>query len=204
GVIQVGAQAHADRYTYLPQIGLWFALSWEVAGLTKVWSLPQRLLPIAAACIVAVLSACTWNQTKVWRSSESLWRHTLAVTSDNFVAHYNLGHVLGQQRKYDEAILHFNEVLRMSPDFFDALLNMGITLFEQGKLDEAITYYRRALGVQPQSSKAQMQLALALVQQEKNDEALQEFRKAAELRPEDPNVRTNLGLMLARQGKLSE
>jgi Flp pilus assembly protein TadD len=204
GIIQVGAQARADRYTYLPQIGLWFALSWELVVLTKAWPFRHRLLSISAAAVLVVLSACTWNQTKVWRSSESLWRHTLAVTSDNFVAHYNLGHVLGQQRKYDEAILHFNEVLRMSPDFFDALLNMGITLFEQGKLDEAITYYRRALGVQPQSSKAHMQLALALVQQGKNDEALQEFRKAAELGPEDPNVRTNLGLMLARQGKLSE
>lgn len=204
GVIQVGAQARADRYTYLPQIGLWFALSWEIAALTRGWSLRQRLLPIAATCIVAVLSACTWNQTKIWRDSESLWKHALAVTSDNFVAHYNLGHVLGKQGRFDEAIFHFTEVLRSNPEFFDALLNIGVTLVEQGKSGEAIPYYQRALEVEPTSGKAHMQLALALVNQGQADSALLEFRKALELAPNDSDVRTNLGLMLVRQGQLSE
>ncbi|HEX7515747.1 MAG TPA: tetratricopeptide repeat protein [Chthoniobacterales bacterium] len=204
GLIQAGAQAHADRYTYLPQIGLWFALSWEVAELTKSWSFRRYLLSVAATIVIAVLMARTWNQTAVWHDSESLWTHALAVTSDNLVAHYNLGHVLGQQGRYDEAAQHFTEALRIEPDFFDALINMGFTLYDQGKPAEAISYYHRALEIEPASAKAHMQLALALVKLEKGDEALQQFYKAQELAPNDPDIRANLGLMLARQGKLSE
>ena len=204
GLVQVGAQAHADRYTYLPQIGLWFALAWEILLITKAWSLRDRILPVGATAVVILLSACAWNQTKVWHDSESLWKHTISVTSDNFVAHYNLGHVIGKQGRYDEAVEEFKEVLRISPDFFDAFVNMGVTLAEQGRIDEAISYYNRALEIEPRSGKAHMQLALALVKQGKGDDALHEFRQAMEFEPNDPDVRTNLGLMLARQGKLTE
>lgn len=204
GLIQVGAQAHADRYTYLPQIGLCFALSWGMAKLTKSWSLRRYVLPAGAALVLVVLMGCTRKQTKVWQDSASLWTRALAVTSDNLVARYNLGHVVGQQGRHDEAIQHFTEALRIDPDFFDALFNMGITLSEQGKPAEAISYYHRALAVKPGSAKAHMQLALALLKQEKADDALQQFYKAQELAPNDPDIRTNLGLMLARQGRLSE
>lgn len=204
GLVQVGAQAHADRYTYLPQIGLWFALSWEVAALIRIRPLLRRFVPIGVGVIMVMLSACALHQTRIWRDSESLWEHALAVTSNNFVAHYNLGHVVGQQGRYDEAVSHFNEVLRIDPDLFDGLINMGITLLAQGKTNEAISYLNRAIEVQPRSGKAHMQLALALVNQGRGDDALVSFRQAMELAPDDANIRTNLGLMLARQGKLSE
>jgi tetratricopeptide (TPR) repeat protein len=204
GVIQAGAQAHADRYTYLPQIGIWFGLSWEIAALTKSWSIRRQLLSVTAAIVIALLMVRTWNQTAVWRDSESLWTNALAVSSDSLVVHYNLGHVVGQKGRYDEAIHHFTEALRIQPDYFDALLNLGITLYDQGKAAEAIRYFHQALEVKPDSAKAHMQLALALVKQRKGDEALQEFYKAQELDPNQPLIRVNLGLMLAHAGKLSE
>jgi protein O-mannosyl-transferase len=204
GLVQVGGQAMADRYHYIPSIGLFLALVFGLADLAIAWRIGRVSTAVVSTAGLLLFGSLTALQISRWRNSMTLFEQTLSVTSDNLVVHYNLGHVLGQQRKYDEAVPHFAEALRIKPDFFDALLNMGVTLLEQGKPAEAISYYHRALGVEPDSAKAHMQLALALVQQEKGDDALQQFYKALELAPNDPDIRTNLGLMLARQGKLSE
>ena len=204
GLVQVGGQAMADRYHYIPSIGLFVAIVFGVADLAIAWRIGRVSIALVSAALLLLLGSLTAFQISRWRDSVTLFEHTLSVTSDNLVVHYNLGHVLGQQGKYDEAVPHFAEALRIKPDFFDALINMGVTLLEQGKSAEAISYYDRALGVEPDSGKAHMQLALALVKLEKKDDALQQFYKAAELAPHDPDIRTNLGLMLARQGKLSE
>ena len=204
GLIQVGAQAHADRYTYLPQIGLCFALSWEVAELTKSWSFRRSWLPIGAAVVIAMLMVRTWNQTAVWHDSESLWRHALAVTANNAVVHNNLGSALGQQGKHTEAIPHFAEAVRIRFDYFDALLNLGMALREQGRAEEAVGFFRRALREKPDSAKAHWQLGLALDDQGENNDAMQQFYEAIKLTPEDYGMRTDLGVKLAYQGKLSE
>jgi protein O-mannosyl-transferase len=204
GLVQVGGQAMADRYHYIPSIGLFLALVFGLADLAIAWRIGRVSTAVVSAAGLLLFGSLTALQISRWRDSMTLFEQTLSVTSDNLVVHYNLGHVLGQQRKYDEAVPHFAEALRIKPDFFDALINMGVTLLEQGKPAEAISYYHRALGVEPDSAKAHMQLALALVQQEKGDDALQQFYKALELAPSDPDIRTNLGLMLARHGKLSE
>jgi Tfp pilus assembly protein PilF len=204
GLVQVGGQAMADRYDYIPSIGLFVAIVFGVADLAIVWRIGRVGIALVSAALLLLFGSLTAFQISRWRDSTTLFEHTLSVTSDNLVVHYNLGHVLGQQGKYDAAVPHFAEALRIKPDFFDALINMGLTLLEQGKSAEAISYYDRALGVEPNSGKAHMQLALALVKQDKRDDAMQQFYKAAELAPNDPDIHTNLGLMLARQGKLSE
>jgi Tfp pilus assembly protein PilF len=204
GLVQVGGQAMADRYHYIPSIGLFVALVFGVADLAIAWRIGRVSVAAVSAAVLLLFGSLTALQISRWRDSMTLFEQTLSVTSDNLVIHYNLGHVLGQQGKYDEAVPHFAEALRIKPDFFDALINMGVTLLEQGKSAGAISYYHRALGVEPDSVKAHMQLALALIKQEKGDDALQQVYKALELAPNDPDIRTNLGLMLARQGKLSE
>jgi Tfp pilus assembly protein PilF len=204
GLVQVGGQAMADRYHYIPSIGLFVALVFGVADLAIAWRIGRVSVAVVSAAVLLLFGSLTALQISRWRDSMTLFEQTLSVTSDNLVIHYNLGHVLGQQGKYDEAVPHFAEALRIKPDFFDALINMGVTLLEQGKSAGAISYYHRALGVEPDSAKAHMQLALALIKQEKGDDALQQVYKALELAPNDPDIRTNLGLMLARQGKLSE
>lgn len=204
GLVQVGGQAMADRYHYIPSIGLFLALVFGLADLAIAWRIGRVGIAVVSAAMLLLFGSLTALQINRWRDSMTLFEQTLSVTSDNLVIHYNLGHVLGQQGKYDEAVPHFAEALRIKPDFFDALINMGVTLLEQGKPAEAISYYHRALDVEPDSAKAHMQLALALAQEEKGDDALQQFYKALELAPNDPDIRTNLGLMLARQGRLSE
>jgi Tfp pilus assembly protein PilF len=204
GLVQVGSQAMADRYHYIPSIGLFVALVFGLADLAKARRIGRTATVVVSAAGLLLFGSLAALQVRQWRDSKTLFEHTLSVTSDNLVVHYNLGHVLGEERKYDEAIPHFVEALRIKPDFFDALINMGITLAEQGKTTEAISYYRRALDVESRSAKAHMQLALALIKQEKADNALQEAYQAAEIAPNDADIRTNLGLMLARQNKLPE
>ena len=204
GLVQVGGQSMADRYHYIPSIGLFVAIVFCLSDLATTWRIGRVEIAVVSATGLLLFGSLTAFQISRWRDSATLFEHTLSVTSDNLVVHYNLGHVLGQEKRFDEAVPHFVEALRIKPDFFDALVNMGVTLLEQGKPDEAISYYHRALGVEPYSAKAHMQLALALVKQEKGDDALVQFYKAMELAPNDPDVRTNLGLMLARKGKLSE
>jgi len=204
GLVQVGGQSMADRYHYIPSIGLFVAMIFSFYDVALAVRVSRIGLAAVGLVSLIILGSLTAVQASRWRDSKTLFEHTLSVTPDNLVVQYDLGHALGQEKKYDEAIPHFLAALRIEPDFFDALINMGITLFEQGKPQEAITYYQRALALKPDSGKAHMQLALALVKQEKTDEALSEFYKALEFAPTDPDVRTNLGLMLARKGKVSE
>jgi Flp pilus assembly protein TadD len=204
GLVQVGGQAMADRYHYIPSIGLFLAMVFGFADFAVAKRVRRIAIPAAGATVLLVLGTLTFLQVGRWRDSVTLFEHTLSVTSDNLVIHYNLGHVLGKQGRYEEAVPHFAEALRIKPDFFDALFNMGITLSEQGKAAEAIGFYNQALGLKLDSARAHMQLGLALVKVERKDEALGHFYKALELAPNDDVVRTNLGLMLARQGKLSQ
>ena len=204
GLVQVGGQAMADRYHYLPSIGLFVIIVFGIVELAAAWRIGRGTVAFAGGTVLFIFACLTAFQVTRWRDSVTLFEHTLSVTSSNLPIQYNLGHVLGQQRKYDEARSHFAEALRIKPDFFDALINMGMTLSEQGRPAEAVGYFERALRVAPDSSKAHTQLALALVKQDKKTEALREFRRALELAPQDADVRANLGLMLARQGNMTE
>jgi hypothetical protein len=109
GVLQVGSQAQADRYTYLPQIGLYIALAWAAKDLTVSWRYRRQVLGVAATIVLAALMVGASLQTSYWRNSESLWTHTLACTSGNYVAHNNFGVMLGKNGNLDEAIHQFQE-----------------------------------------------------------------------------------------------
>src|SRR4029079_7964645 len=122
-------------------------------------------------------------QTNRWRDTEKLFRHTLSITSNNLVIEYNLGRVLGRQVKYDQAIPHFLEAIRIKPDFFDAIVNTGLFFLNQGKTEEAISYYQRALNLKPDSATTHMQLAMALTKQNKKREGLEQFYEAKKLDP---------------------
>ena len=205
GLVQVGVgPAMADRYHYIPSIGLFTAIIFGLADLAIAWRIGRVSIALVSAAVLLLFGSLTALQVSRWRDTMTLFERTLSVTSDNLVIHFNLGHFLGEQGKYDEAVPHFAEALRIKPDFFDALINMGLSLLEQGKPAEAIFYYQRALSVEPDNAKAHMQLALALVKGDKGDDALQQFYKALELAPKDADIRTNLGLMLASRKKLSE
>jgi Tfp pilus assembly protein PilF len=205
GLVRVGVgSALADRYHYIPSIGLFIAIIFGLADLASAWRIGRVSIAVVSTAVLLLFGSLTALQISRWRDTITLFERTLSVTSDNLVIHYNFGHFLGQQGRYEEAVPHFVEALRIKPDFFDALINMGVSLLAQGKPAEAISYYQRALSVEPDNANAHMQLALALVKEDKGDDALQQFYKALELAPKDADIRANLGLMLARRDKLSE
>jgi Flp pilus assembly protein TadD len=204
GLVRVGGQAMADRYTYIPSIGLFVALVFGIAELAKAWRIWRAFIATAAAVTILLLASLTALQVRRWRDSETLFGYVLSVTSDNRTVQSNLGSALVAQGKYAEAVPHLAEALRIQPNHLHALGNMGLALRNQGKAGEAIGFFQRALRVDPRSTKVHRQLGLALADQGKNDDALQELSKAADLAPKDFEIRMDLGLILTQQGKLAE
>jgi tetratricopeptide (TPR) repeat protein len=178
GLVQVGAQAMADRYTYVSQIGLCIALAWAVGHITSAWRYRGWACGIGAASVLAVLMGCAWQQTHCWHDSKTLWTHALACTSGNAIAHAKLGNALAGRGQVDKAIAHYRKALEIKPDFADAQNNLGAALAGRGRVDEAITHYRKAVEIKPDLAKAHYNLALALADHGRPDEAIDHFQKA--------------------------
>jgi Flp pilus assembly protein TadD len=204
GLVQVGGQAMADRYHYIPSIGLFIALVFTIADFFSARQSSRTVRAAFAIIVLVIMSTLTWRQIDLWRDSVSLFTHTLSVTSDNLPMEYNLAYVLGRQGKSDEAIAHFNEALRINPNYYHALVNLGITLADRGKLTEAMRCYEQSLQVNPNSAKAHAEMGLVLGRQEKFGEALPHFYKSLEIAPNEPLVRMNLGWTLALLNKHQE
>ena len=160
GVVQVGSQGHADRYTYLPHIGVYLSLTWLAADLLRLLPYRRQVLSLGgAAAIVTGLSWCAWNQTSHWRDSETLWRRAVAVTTRNDVAHANLAEVLLLRGRAKEAILHSQEALAIRPNNPNAYNNLGLALFQTGEANAAVANWRKSLEIQPHNMNAQSNLA---------------------------------------------
>lgn len=162
GIIQVGMQSRADRYTYLPGIGLAIALVWGFAELTTSWRYKKQVLTGTAVTISLALVACTWSQVGYWRDSETLWKHTIAVTSNNDVAHAYLADLLLRENRIDESRAQAEEALRIRPDNSDAQNNLALALFRSGRLREASDHWQRSLALKPDSLNAQCNFAWLL------------------------------------------
>ena len=201
GLIQVGNQAMADRYSYVPLIGLFIIAAWGFDYLAGRWKLHRLILPGLAIAAILGAAVISRNQVRHWRNSAQLWTHALEVTSENFVAHNNLGLALAGEGKAEEAISHYNEALRIRPSYATARTNLGAALAKQGKLDEAISNYQEVLRSKPDLAEAHMDLGAALAGQGKIDEAIGHYRDAVRLKPGFAEAYANLGLAFANQGQ---
>jgi Flp pilus assembly protein TadD len=206
GLVQIAGQARADRYTYLPQIGLYLALTWVVAKLGAGWRFRQPVLGGLAAVVLAALSASSFIQTSYWRNSETLWAHTLACTSNNAIAHYNFGMTIFPKERVDEALAHFQKAVEIDANYARAHVSLGAAFFQKGRVDEAIAHYQKALTMKitPDPSAVYYDLGIALLQQGQIDEAIAHFQKAVEIRPGDVDFRNVLGYTLFQQRRVDE
>ena len=204
GLVQVGAQAMADRYTYLPQIGLYAAIAWGAAHVAGAWPYRRWGVAAVASLVVAGLIACSWQQTRYWRDSETLWTHTLACTAQNPIAHNNLGLALADRGQLDEAIDHYRKALKINPNHVEAYNNLGLALADRGQFDEAVDHYRQALEIKPDFVEAHNNLATTLAGSGKIDDAVAEYRKAIEIKPDYADAHFNLGNVLARCARFDE
>jgi tetratricopeptide (TPR) repeat protein len=200
GLVQVGLQAHADRYTYIPMVGLSIMLAWGAADLLVRWprAKPVVIASVAVACSFAIL--ITWVQIHVWKDSESVYRHTIDVTDENYVMHYGLGATLAKiPGRLPEAISEYRTSLRISPDYADAHFNLGVALSETpGHLSEAIQEYQAALRITPNKAEAHNDLGLALAETGRLQDAIAEYKEAIRIKPTHAGAHTNLGTALSK------
>jgi protein O-mannosyl-transferase len=186
GLIHNGWQARADRYTYLPQIGLYLSITWSIAEVSTSWRYRREILGAGAGVIITALIWLAWIQTSYWRESESLWTHTLAVTSDNDVAHNSLGAVFLKKGQTEEAISHFEKAVNIRPWNVFAQNNLALSLLRQGQLKEAIAHLQTSLQSQPDNTETLNLLGLVLFQAGRVNEAIAQWEETLEIRPAQP------------------
>jgi Flp pilus assembly protein TadD len=223
GLVQVGQQASADRYTYIPLIGLFVAIAWLVPALIprKAEPGPERRprksqpvapaigkreiwLAITAAAVIVALTVDARIQTAYWRDSITLFSHALDVTTDNDLAHNNLGIALADAGRPADAREQYQEALRINPADPDANYNLGIALAGQARYKEAAEYFRRSLKSRPNYPKALDNLGNALARLGHTDQAVEYYRKSLELDAGNAKAHNNLASALSEQGKLDE
>jgi tetratricopeptide (TPR) repeat protein len=200
GLVQVGVQGRADRYTYLPQTGLAIAVAWGAAELTRNWRF-QRLVcgGLAAATLLALASAA-WVQADYWRDNETLWNHVLKATQDNDFAQNSLGNALVAAGNTDLAIACFREAVRINPDYAEARNNLGRCLILTGNFDEALQQLQQAVHDDPRNIEAHVNLGWVLNQKGRVNNAIAEFQRALQINPCHPEALHNLGALVGQQG----
>jgi protein O-mannosyl-transferase len=197
GVIQVGWQGRADRYTYLPQIGLYVLAAWAVADLSAVWRRQRQIAAVGAAILLGALTWRAWNQASFWRNSETLWTHTLAVTSDNDVADNNLGIIFLGRGQVDKAISRFQIAVDLRPENAPAHDNLAKAFLQKGRVADAMLHYRKLLEIQPDNVEARNILGTVLIQQGRVREAIEQWQGTLAMQPENGNAKSNLAWVFA-------
>ena len=194
----------ADHYQYLASIGPIALAAAGTATLAATWKGSRRLILGSAVCVVGILAALTWHQTKIYDNLETLWRDTLAKNPAAWMAHNNLGALLARQGKLTEAIEQYERALQVKPDFTEVYNNLGNTLAEQGKLPEAVQCYKRAIELKPSYAEAYYNLGNVLAHQGKLLEAIQHYERAVKLKPDYAEACYNMGVALRAEGKVIE
>lgn len=211
GLVQVGMQSMADRYSYIPSVGILLALVWAAqaaaAGFLLACARQTRYAVAAGAALTVAALACavlTRQQIRLWKDTETLFRHALAVTQDNALAHDGLGIELLRRGQVDEAIRHAQKAVRLDPGDAEAHNNLGNALLMQGQIDSAIRHFQEATRLKPQFPDAHCNLGFALDKKGLVEEAIRQLQEAIRLKPEFPVAHYNLGNALAKQGQSAE
>lgn len=205
GIVQVGTQAMADRYTYVPLIGIFIMVAWGVPdALGRTLPKPRVAGGALAVAAIAALAFAARIQVGYWHDSVTLFEHALHVTRENPVAHNNLGIALFETNRVDDAIAHYREAVRIDPNQASALSNLGFALVHRGRSREAVPLCERALKLRPDSAPIHNNLGLALAAEKRFDEAERQYREALRIDPDYAIAHGNLGLAFALQGRREE
>jgi protein O-mannosyl-transferase len=204
GLVQVGKQSMADRHSYIPSIGVLILVIWGACVLTRRWRYLVVALSAAGCAAIVLCVGLTRQQVGYWEDSETLFRHALAVTENNFLAHNSLANTLLQKGRVDEAIIHFQKALQIKPDDAGAHIDLGNALLEKGDVAEAIAHYQTALQIEPGFVEIHDNLGCALLQKGGVDEAMVQFQKVLHSKPNDAGALYNLGCALLQKGSVAE
>jgi protein O-mannosyl-transferase len=213
GLIQVGEQAHADRYTYLPQIGLYIMITWAFGDLLlePTSRVRRAVVGVVASLTIVSLSVRAFGQASYWKNSETLWNHTLAVTDANDVAHNNLGFLFLREGELGKAISQFQTALNIRSTNAETHYSLGASLiqnnlgnaFARKQLwDEAIDHLQEAVRLRPDYADAYFNLGSVLFQQGRTEQAIAQWQKALEIRPTDAEAHRNMASALRKTGNV--
>jgi tetratricopeptide (TPR) repeat protein len=204
GLVRVGLwPAMADRFAYVPLIGVFIVVAWAVPDLLTRWRYRKMILPILAASLLSVLMVLTWFQVGYWHDDTTLFQHAVDVTDNNYVAMNNLGNALKLKGKIDEAIAHYSRAVRTNPAYAQAHFNLAVTLEGQGKVERSIVHYTKAVRAKPDYAQAHYYLAKALEGQGKVEQFLVHYTKAVRAKPDYAQAHNDLGVALAKLGRFN-
>jgi Tfp pilus assembly protein PilF len=204
GLVQVGAQSMADRYTYLPLIGIFIMVVWGSAEFLQDSHCRRVIWGAVSGAVIAILLVMTQIQVGYWKNSIALFSHALHVTEKNYQAHNNLARALTNKKKYTEAVEHYRTAIRINPFYMPPYLNLGLTWMEQGKLEEALTCLTEALKIKPGDGDVLFSRGNLFSRKGLWDEAIAEYRMALKEKPYDSTFHNNLGLALTRKGRVDQ
>jgi tetratricopeptide (TPR) repeat protein len=204
GIVQAGLQSMADRYTYIPAIGLFVIASWGGAELAERWTRRRAVAAIVAVLVVSAYAIRAGEHVGTWRDSATLWQHAVDVTTDNAYASYNLGVVLVQAGRTEEGIERFKEALRIQPDYADVHIDLGNALRSKGALDEAIDEFASVVRLRPSYAEARVAYGDVLRDRGRRAEAIVQYREALRLDPTLAGAHNELGNVFAADGRDAE
>jgi tetratricopeptide (TPR) repeat protein len=203
-LVQTGSHAMADRYTYIPSLGVLILTVWGVYELTRRWRYQVIALSVVCCAAIVLCLGMTWQQLVYWQDSEALFRHALEVEENNCLAHNNLGTALFKKDQIDEAISQYQEAIRLKPDDAKPHYNLGTALDKKGQTDEAISQFQEAIRLKPDDAEVHNNLGTAFSRKGQTDEAISQFQEAIRLKPDLAETHNNLGTALDRKGQTDE
>ena len=205
GLVQAGLwPAMADRFMYVPLIGLFIVIAWGIPDLLPRWHSKEIVLGTLSAGLVLILLATTWLQVRHWENGVKLFTYVLKVTRGNSVAHFELGHALDQHGKYNEAMIHYIKALKINPNYVQAHNNLGYALARQGKYKDAIYHYDEALSINPNDVKTHNNLGIVLARKGNFKDAVYHYNEALRSNPNYVRAYYNLGKIYANQGNIED
>ena len=204
GIIQVGDQAMADRYTYIPLTGIFIIFTWGGSDLLKKWTDKKIVPAILAMSVLLVLTMQSFLQTTHWKNNITLFENAIKVTENNWLAHNNLGIALFSEGKLDKAIYHYKKALNIRPDTVGAIKNLGAAMSGKGNLKEAFQYLNKAIVINPEDWDAYYELGKILEKQGKVNEAIRHFAEVIRINPDYAPAYNEIGIILAKKGKLQK
>jgi len=198
----------ADRYAYLPLIGIFIIAAWGVPELISKWRYKEKVLSISVGIIIPTLLVTTWWQVNHWKNSITVFKHAIRVTDKKYpgspVVHNNLGIALVAEGKNEEAISHYKMAIKLKPSHANAHNNLGNALSAERKIEEAISHYKMAIKIKPSHANAHNNLGNALSAERKIEEAISHYKMAIKIKPDFAEAYFNLGAFLSADGKNEE
>jgi len=204
GLVRVGEQAMADRYTYIPSLGLFILVIWGAHELSRRWRHQVIALSVVGLATIVLCGAAMRRQLGYWKDSETLFRHTLAVTDDNSLVQTDLGLAVLYKGKIDEAISHLQDAARLKPAAAEVHVNLGFAYLNKGQIDEAISQFQEAIRLKPNYANAHSDLGDALLNNGQTDEAIGEYQEALRLKPAAADAHYSLGIAFDNKNQFDE